>query len=307
MLSRLYEEYAEHHKQFEVIAVLDSNVRSLAELDEQMRTIVGEQWTQHPPKFPLAIDRNGETVKAYSAIRGSAYRVIDPDGYVVGDSLRALERRLPPRRPSGVIERYFDIIDEFPGGWITPTIKQALNYFQGMLRQEVLLDPATAEAENITEETEIPIFVRNVRLSLRGLEQLMFHPMGLAIVADDENGQLLLRASSRDVPPLSSAQHESREKLRQRLQGPAGNYVSDLALEETPLEVAIDRIASHFELPLGIHSTVLDRSNEQVSGVVVHSELMSTLNAMVAPLGLWFQYGVELLMLETRPRIDERQ
>ena len=176
-----------------------------------------------------------------------------------------------------------------------------------MLRQEVLLDPATAEAENITEETEIPIFVRNVRLSLRGLEQLMFHPMGLAIVADDENGQLLLRASSKDVPPLSSAQHESREKLRQRLQGPAGNYVSDLALEETPLEVAIDRIASHFELPLGIHSTVLNRSNEQVSGVVVHSELMSTLNAMVAPLGLWFQYGVELLMLETRPRIDERQ
>ena len=109
------------------------------------------------------------------------------------------------------------------------------------------------------------------------------------------------------MPPLSSAQHESREKLRQRLQGPAGNYVSDLALKETPLEVAIDRIASHFELPLGIHSTVLDRSNEQVSGVVVHSELMSTLNAMVAPLGLWFQYGVELLMLETRPRIDERQ
>ena len=88
----------------------------------------------------------------------------------MGDALRALENNLPSRKPSVVISRYFDICDDAPGGWKTPTIKNALEYFRGELRQEVVLDPATAKAEDISEETTVPIFVVNACLTLRSLD-----------------------------------------------------------------------------------------------------------------------------------------
>ena len=295
-LSLLYEDHIDQRDQFEMIAIHDSKVRSLVELDEKMQSIMGDAWVQSPLKFPIAIDRNGETEKAFYVDGHPTYRVIDPDGRIVGDALRALENKLPLRKPSVVISRSFDIRDDAPGSWKTPTIKDALWYFRRELRQEVVLDPATAKAEDISEETTVPIFVVNACLTLRSLDQLMFRHMGLAIEADDLNGQLLLRKTS------LKGEHEPvpSEKLEERLAGTANanEQITDLVLEEISLEDAVRRIATHFDLSMGIHPTVLDRLTAPVSGVIVNSELGPSLNATLKPLGLWIRVWGELLMVE---------
>ena len=279
-----------------MIAIHDSKVRSLVELDEKMQSTMGDAWVQSPLKFPIAIDRNGETEKAFYVQGYPTYRVIDPDGRIVGDALRALENNLPSRKPSVVISRYFDIRDDAPGSWKTPTIKLALEYFRGELRQEVVLDPATAKAEDISEETTVPIFVVNACLTLRSLDHLMFRHMGLAIEADDLNGQLLLRKTS------SKGEHEPvrSEKLEKRLAGTANanEQITDLVLKEISLEDAVRRIATHFGLSMGVHPTILDRLTAPVSGVIVDSELGPSLNATLKPLGLWIRVWGELLMVE---------
>gem|GEM_PF-5433166 len=295
-LAGLYKEHQDHHDQFELIAIHDSSVKSFADLDERMEAILGEAWPA--PEFPLAIDKDNETRTAFSVSGNPSYLVISPEGRIVGDSLRELEKNLPPRKPSVVIANYFDVKDSAHHNWNTTTVGKALQFFSSELRQKVQLDPETATKSNISNDSPVPLFIANARLSLRSQEQLMFRPMGLKIEANDSSRQLVLRAASEGEEALSPLQLETHQQLEERLQGLVSSKLCDLVLSEIALAEAIERVALHFNLSMGIHSSVLNRTTQQVSGVVENSALKTSLNELLKSLDLCVAVQRELVMVQ---------
>ena len=263
-----------------------------------MTAILGEAWTA--PEFPLAIDKDGETRTAFSVRGNPSYLVISPEGRIVGDSIRELEKNLPPRKPSVVIANYFDLIDPARHNWRTTTVGNALKFFSRELRQEVQLDEETATKSSISKDSPVALFIANARLSLRSQEQLMFRPMGLRIEADDQSRQLVLRTVPDGDEPLSPVQLESHQQLEKRLQGHVSSELCDLVLSETALADAIERIARHFELSMGIHYSALDRTNQQVSGVIKNVAMRASLNELLKPLDLCVAVQCELVMVQPR-------
>ena len=294
-LAGLYKEHEDQRDQFELIAIHDSSVKSLVDLDETMETILGEAWT---PEFPLAIDKADRTRTAFSVSGKSGYLVVSPDGRIVGDSLRDLEKNLPRRKPSVVIANCFDVKDTAHYSWRTTTVGNALKFFSGGLGQEVQLDSETAATSNISMESPVALFLAKARLSMRSQEQLMFRPMGLRIEAHDSSGEIVLRRATGGDEPLSQVQKEAHQQLEKRLQGHVGLDLCNLVLSDNSLAEAVERIATHFELSMGIHHSALDLTTQQVSGVIQNDALRASLNELLKPLDLCVAVQCELVMVQ---------
>jgi len=78
--------YDSHQKQrdrFEVLAFHDASVKTIAELDKKLTTIVAKTWKGRPLPFPILMDSSGRTISDWGIRAWPTQVLIDPQGNVV--------------------------------------------------------------------------------------------------------------------------------------------------------------------------------------------------------------------------------
>ena len=80
---KLYDEYKDVRDQFAIVTIHDSSVKSFAELDQKLRDIRKKYWKDRELPFPILIDEDGRTVKAYDIQWFPTTVLIDPQGRIV--------------------------------------------------------------------------------------------------------------------------------------------------------------------------------------------------------------------------------
>ncbi|MHC4861850.1 MAG: peroxiredoxin family protein [Planctomycetota bacterium] len=89
-LIALYEKHRDLRDRFEILAISNSEVASLAELDERTARIRARHWGGKPLPFPLLLDDEGLTAAEFGVSMFPTFMLVDPDGKVVerGDPKR---------------------------------------------------------------------------------------------------------------------------------------------------------------------------------------------------------------------------
>ncbi len=80
---KLYDEYKDLRDQFAIVTIHDSSVKSFAELDKKLASISKKYWKGRELPFPILIDDDGKTVKAYDIQWFPTTVLVDPQGRIV--------------------------------------------------------------------------------------------------------------------------------------------------------------------------------------------------------------------------------
>ena len=78
---KLYDEFEDRRDEFEILALHDSSVKSLAELDERLKPTV-QRWGRALP-FPILLDSTGKTIQNFGVFGFPTTMLIDPEGKLV--------------------------------------------------------------------------------------------------------------------------------------------------------------------------------------------------------------------------------
>jgi 2-phosphoglycerate kinase len=70
-----------------------------------------------------------------------------------------------------------------------------------------------------------------------------------------------------------------------------------LELNDVGLRDAVKRIATHFDLPMGINSAAFKQAEERVSGKIENERIELTLNKMLEPIGLRVIVKYEMVLV----------
>jgi hypothetical protein len=104
-LIRLHERYRALRDRFAIVAIHNSEVSTLAELDRRTATARARYWGGKPLPFPLLLDDDSLTYTDYGVSMYPTFMLVDPSGKVVerGDPerLEAELKKLEARRTDG--------------------------------------------------------------------------------------------------------------------------------------------------------------------------------------------------------------
>jgi hypothetical protein len=97
-LTEFYEKHAQDRQCFEILSLCDTsadNMKTVAEFEAAEKPFVGTEWHGKELPFPVLIDGEGKTRKAYGIGSVPQTLLIDPDGHLVqwGDQ-EMLEEKL---------------------------------------------------------------------------------------------------------------------------------------------------------------------------------------------------------------------
>ena len=79
----LYDKHQELRNHFEILALHESSVGSLEELDKSLRKTVNTVWNGRELLVPVLLDSSGETLKAWGVAHYPTTILLDPDGNLV--------------------------------------------------------------------------------------------------------------------------------------------------------------------------------------------------------------------------------
>jgi peroxiredoxin len=96
-LRKFYEKHAADRQRFEILSICDSiedNIKTVAEFEKAEKPIVGSEWHGKELPFPVLIDGEGKTRKAYGLSYVPQMFLIDPEGHLVkwGDEVMLEEK-----------------------------------------------------------------------------------------------------------------------------------------------------------------------------------------------------------------------
>ncbi len=101
-LSKFYEEHKTDRDRFEILAICNNwndDVRTIAEFDRLAAPIVDAKWGGKQLPFPILIDGDGNTFKAYGVNGVPTTLLVDPDGNLVKGGEEMLSEKLREKRP----------------------------------------------------------------------------------------------------------------------------------------------------------------------------------------------------------------
>ena len=80
---KMYEQFKDRRKDFEILAFHDAKATDFAQLDAKLRDLKSEVWGGRDLPFPILLDRTGETLRRYGVSSFPTVIVIDPKGPMV--------------------------------------------------------------------------------------------------------------------------------------------------------------------------------------------------------------------------------
>lgn len=93
---KFYDEHAAHRDKFEIVAFCvdhDGELKSMKDLDRQLKPIVENVWNGRQLPFPLLLDASFRTCKSFG-IDGFGKMLIDPQGRLVQGDEKTLAEKL---------------------------------------------------------------------------------------------------------------------------------------------------------------------------------------------------------------------
>jgi hypothetical protein len=93
---RFYDEHAAHRDEFEIVAFCidhDGELKSLKDLDRQLKPVVENVWNGRQLPFPLLLDASFQTCESFG-IDGFGKMLIDPQGRLVQGDEKTLAKKL---------------------------------------------------------------------------------------------------------------------------------------------------------------------------------------------------------------------
>ena len=315
-----YKDHAENHDKFEIIAIHDSSVKSFEELDRKLTKIKQKYWKGQDLPFPVMIDKDGITEKAYGISAHPTQILIAPDGNVVGEShLGLLEKELPELPAQVIWNRNADSQKNIHWSWgPEPKFKDLIQAFETWSRkQKIEIDPEIVEKTGLTPDAEMQFFMEGYGVTIRSISQLAFDPYGLSIQPNSDGTGLMLGKETRTDVPETPLQQQNNAYLRKRIATQKGagdtdvggpveesgkkaeeSKIGDLEIEELSLRDAMRRISNQFEIPVGINKTAFEQAGKlPVSGKIAQNRMRETIEEMIEPLGLKLIVKYELVLV----------
>ncbi len=101
-LAAFYGKHKDRLDRFEILAIHDSTVKTLEELDIRLAPAVEKVWGGKPLPFPVLVDDRGRTKRAWGVSEVPTVILVDPAGKIVSagneetlaEQLAFLEKRL---------------------------------------------------------------------------------------------------------------------------------------------------------------------------------------------------------------------
>ncbi len=82
-LMKLYDEFKDRRKDFEIIAFHDTKAKTFEELDARLEQVKSRHWGGRDLPFPILLDSTGNTLRNFGVSSFPTIIVIDPKGKVV--------------------------------------------------------------------------------------------------------------------------------------------------------------------------------------------------------------------------------
>ena len=183
----MYEDHFDDRGDFEIIAIHDSTVKSLAELDKKTARIQTKFWGGKKLPFTVLLDLDSQTEKTYGVDAHPTSILIGPDGNVVGHiSLKTFEEKLTPLPASALLARARD--QTFNVAWHLDSkvkVSDLASYLSKRIGCEIQLDTKGLDDAGYSGDSPLPIAVAATGHSIRGLELLILEPLGLELRANE--------------------------------------------------------------------------------------------------------------------------
>ena len=198
--------YRRFANSFQIVAVHDSAVKTMKELEPKMPAIRNQYWRGRDLPFPILIDSTGEVVKTFGINAFPTLVLIDPEGNVVGrSSPEELAKKLPtlPYRDAANLALDKVIAVGFDGFRV-----DSLEWMASLAGLPIIVTP---EAQAIAAGREVPLkFVAG--MTVRTILEMGLQPLGLEI--EPRFGGLAIVASTRALPPTEAQRFAKRRVER---------------------------------------------------------------------------------------------
>jgi hypothetical protein len=302
------EDHADHRDQFEVFAIHDSQVNSLAELDKKLASIKKQHWQGKDLPFPILLDGNAATHKLYGVHSWPTAVLIDPEGKVVGETgLDALEEKLPALPAAKRWARHRDMQKNV--FWSFEPAENTLAQFAATLRRwsgcPIEIDLNAVQASGLATNGPLPGVLIGSPITLRSIDELLLapHGLGLAPAADGKTLSLTKRPEGKELPSYFQKLHANEliERLDRGLAASEKKEAKALEIKDQPLLDAIKLIGQEYDLPVALeakamHSGKLD-PKVKVSGTIDPGQLRQSLVSLLKPLGLTVEVRQEVVVV----------
>lgn len=305
----IYDDHKEHRDQFEIIALHDDSVKTLAEMDEKLIPIKKQYWQNRDLPFPILFDGNKDTIKRLEISHFPTGLLIDPTGKLVGEAPpMLLESKLPPLPAAKLWARNRDMMKNV--AWSNLPTKGTLANVVKMLERfagsKIEIDAEAVNKAGLKLDAPIPLIFLGTGISLRTQETLMFAPFGLGFVpsADGKSTRLTTKAPVNEPPSYLQKQGETEwtERLRRDAndeERKAG--LKPLEFKSTPLVSVIMQLNQEYDLPLAVDARAIHEKridpNAVLTGKVGPGKLGEGLNALLKPVGLVAQVRGEIVFI----------
>lgn len=300
----LYEAHADHRDKFEIIAIHNSTVNSIEEMDEKTKYIREHYWQGKALPFPQLIDKDNKTIDALTIRAFPTALLIDPEGKLVGDvTAEDLEAKLPPLPIAKRWAMHRDLQKHVIWSFEPP--RDTLTNFAEVLKDstqcEVEFDEGALKAKGLKPDSPVPGILFGIPITLRTIEQHFLAPQGLGISPSPDGKKLLItkRAETKEEP--SYLQKYRSKELNERLdrvpKSDAKEAAKPLVINDQPLLGALKRIGQDFNLPFASTEPL---PAVKVSGTISPKELRQSLTKFLEPAGLTFEVWHEVLLLKPK-------
>jgi len=312
-LIALYEDHANDRDKFEVIAIHDKSVKSLAELDTKLPKLKERFWQGKDLPFPVLLDATGKTEELYGIHSYPTGLLIDPDGKLVGAATPAdLEAKLPPLPIARKWTRYRDMQKNVfwsfePSHDTLRTFVDNVKFFTSC---DVELDADAVKACGLTPDAPLPGVLIGVNVTLRSIDELLLAPHGLGVVPSADGKKLLITKRPETKEPESYYQKLHAKELTERLdRGPTDEERKEaklLEIKDQPLLEAVKLIGNEFGLPVGLDAKAMQAKtldpDAKVSGGIGPGDLRQSLTKLVDPLGLTVEVRDEVVLVTPKQK-----
>jgi hypothetical protein len=301
-------DHVEHRDKFEVFAIHDSQVKSLAELDKKLVSIKKQHWQGKDLPFPILLDGNAATHKLYGVRGWPTAVLIDPEGKVVGETgLGALEEKLPALPAAKRWARHRDMQKNVfwsfePAENTLAQFAETLQRWSGCL---IEIDPNAVQAAGLATNGPLPGVLIGSSITLRSIEELLLapHGLGLAPAVDGKTLSLTKRPESKELPSYFQKLHANEliERLDRGLATTEKKGVKALEIKDQPLLEAIKLIGREYDLPVALEAKAMRLGKidpkSKVSGTIDPRQLHQSLVSMLKPLGLTIEIRQEVVVV----------
>jgi len=295
---KFYSLYDHCRDKFEIIAIHNSTVRSMAELKTAVADVKERFWGGKDLPFPVVIDKDAEVENLFGIRGWPTYILVDPKGKVVGSAYpEELAKKLPSPPVSKVLNFSYDSHNNFSSTFTYQCLrfkeigKRIEWLIFGDLKTEV--DMGSLKKAGIDPERKVPLIMAGDVPTLRTREIVMLHAFGMKLVPDDQAGKIWIRADKRLLTNPFDSLRKSRvqrkiEKtvltLVQKRKLPTG-VKRKITADNLTLQQLIKAISDQgvwVNIVAVLDEKKFDHQSQRFSGEVDMSDVLDSLNQLLS-------------------------